>query len=76
MVSFLNIIKTLLGVKEKGVRTMVQAVGTRTNKVYATGSNRTEVLRKLQKDYPYTTSHNYDKYINKVFPETIILVGG
>jgi len=55
---------------------MVQAVGAVSNKVYAVGNSRKEVLRKLQSDYPYKTGVNYDKYINKVFPETIILIGG
>jgi len=56
---------------------MVQAVGAITNKVYAVGNSRKDVLRTLQQEHPYkSTSPNDRTYEEKVFPEAIILIGG
>jgi len=52
---------------------MIIAIGEKTRTIYATGKYRNEVLRKLQQEYPYRKRENYDSYVNKVLPETLIL---
>ena len=52
---------------------MIIAIGKKTRTIYATGKYRNEVLQKLQQEYPYRKRENYDSYVNKVLPETLIL---
>ena len=52
------------------------AVGRVTNKVYAEGKYKIDVLRTLQKEYPYVFSEhgNYRQTSKPVYPESLRLV--
>ena len=49
---------------------MIVAVGLKTGKIYAFGKYRADVMRMLDKEYPYRMLDKH-KYIGKVYPEPL-----
>lgn len=60
----------------KGVRSIFIAIGEITEKTYAEGKTKAELLRKLNKKYPYHRRRNGSgKPTGKsVFPEALIII--
>ena len=51
---------------------MLVAAGLKTGKIYAFGKYRADVMRMLDKEYPYRILDKH-KYIGKVYPEPLQL---
>ena len=49
---------------------MLVAAGLKTGKIYAFGEYRADVMRMLDKEYPYKTLDKHN-YIGKVYPEPL-----